>query len=159
MKDLTDPSIQVTLTTFPDGMRKAEVRGLSIEHAKEMVTKAMEDPNQRNEHLYKIIAITIGTTFLVALLALTVFLPEPTKFQQRVLLSILALAAAGVLSAAPADARPVAASVVESAPAALTQRSGEARRRGSSPYRSGAGSCSARCTTGGAVLTDRSRPP
>jgi VIT1/CCC1 family predicted Fe2+/Mn2+ transporter len=95
MKDSTDPSIQVTLTTFPDGMRKTEVRGLSIEHAKEMVTKAMEDPNQRNEHLYKIIAITIGTTFLVALLALTVFLPEPTKFQQRVLLSILALAAAG----------------------------------------------------------------
>lgn len=99
MDELVDPSIQVTIVIFPDGLKKIEILATDPEKIEKMVDRAMADPNQRNEHVYRMIAIFAGIAFLAALLALTVLLPDPTKFQQRVLLSVLAIAAGGFAAA------------------------------------------------------------
>ncbi len=52
-------------------------------------------PQEQNRHLYTLLAWGSGMLFLVALLAISLIWPDPTPFQLRVQVSILALAAAG----------------------------------------------------------------
>ena len=60
-----------------------------------LATALSATPQQEHQHLYTIIACTLGALFLLIVIGTAVFIPSPTPYQMRVFLTIQAVAAAG----------------------------------------------------------------
>ena len=82
---------------------------VTVEFEKGDVKKVVADPVEvkprRDEGLKKstqqLLAFVFGVVFLIAVLALAVFIPNPTPFQYTVFRIVLALAAGGVAAMIP----------------------------------------------------------
>jgi hypothetical protein len=70
-------------------------------HAIDRLIAAMREQLPMSKAREKLIAVVFGAAFLVALLALAVFFPQPTSFQYTVFRIVLAVAASGFVSMTP----------------------------------------------------------
>jgi uncharacterized membrane protein len=87
--------VEVDAIQLPSGMRKVTIRCNNIEDAMRLVEDVMTTPTvqQKNKHTYQLLAYFSGAAFLISILCIAVFIPNPTPFQTRVFLSVLALSA------------------------------------------------------------------
>jgi hypothetical protein len=74
-----------------ENFRKANTK--VIFDARGIAIGTMATPQQTHPHLYGLIAITSGLGLLLLVIGLSVLFPEPTRFQMRVWLAVMSLAA------------------------------------------------------------------